>query len=206
MMSNFGCVPGRWMSCLVFTFVVCGCVSDQQKIGAIQASSHAFSVEYERILVERGSRVVKVLRAEAFVAMRVVLSGMGMRTENQDLALGTLRVAAPAPAPLTSDEWIRAADHDLPLLKKIIEPHVGMASNFVQFEPQGLDIIINATFLEVSGGVEVSITVRSRETAAARTGWPRREYLPPTAVRTGLDKIWRAFEQELRAAGPKNAQ
>jgi len=40
---------------------------------------------------------------------------------------------------------VRAASQaDLPLLRRLISPHVGAAANFVQFEPQGLQVVINA--------------------------------------------------------------
>jgi hypothetical protein len=39
-----------------------------------------------------------------------------------------------------------------------------------------------------------------REVAPPKSGMPRREYLPPSAVRMGLDKIWTEFERELRSA------
>jgi len=42
-----------------------------------------------------------------------------------------------------------------------------------------------------------------RETAPPKVGWPRREYLSPGPVRTGLDKIWAAFDQELRSLPQK---
>ena len=184
--------------CALACFIA-GCASDPQKMDAIRAASTAFRGDYEKILAEKGTRVVKNSRADAFVAMRVVLAGMGMKTENQDQALGTLRVAAAAPSPLTEAEWMRVAEEDLPLLKKHIEPYVGMAANFVKFEPQGLDIVITATFVDTSAGTEVSLTVRARETAPPKVGWPRREYLSPGPVRVGLDKIWSAFEQELRS-------
>jgi hypothetical protein len=102
--------------------------------------------------------------------MRVALAELGMKTEQQDLSLGHLGVAAKAPLPLTDDEWRRASDVDLPLLRRLIEPHVGAAASFVQFEPQGLEVVINATFLEVPGGTEVSLTVRLREIAPAALG------------------------------------
>jgi len=38
-----------------------------------------------------------------------------------------------------------------------------------------------------------------REIAPPQSGMPRREYLPPSAVRMGLDKIWSEFERELRS-------
>jgi hypothetical protein len=181
--------------------VLAGCaVSDARKIDAITAVNQGFRIEYEKVLAERGTRTYPIPVREAFTAMRVTLAGLGMATERQDLALGYLAVAGAAPQPLTDSEWQAAAQADLPLLRRLIEPHVGMAASFVQFEPQGLDVVISATFAEVARGTEVSMTVRLRETAAPRSGWPRREYVLPSAVRTGLDKIQTRFERELRAA------
>jgi hypothetical protein len=124
-----------------------------------------------------------------------------MRTESQDSLLGHLVVAAPAPLPLDDGEWRKASEADLPLLRKIIEPIVGgFSAAFVQFEPQGLEVVIGATFVETDAGTEISLTARLREIAPPKSGWPRREYLSPNIVVTGLDKIWGVFEQELRAA------
>jgi hypothetical protein len=183
----------------VLSGLLAGCASDQQKINAIGAVNAGFRVEYERLLAERGSRVYRHNRSDAFLAMRVALAGLGMRTEQQDLTLGHLAVAAKAPLPLSDEEWHAASQADLPLLQRLIEPHVGMAASFVRFEPQGLDVVINATFLEVSAGTEVSLTVRLREVAPPRSGWPRREYVAPHILNVGLEKIFDAFERELRA-------
>ena len=179
-----------------------GCASDKAKIDAIHAVNEGFRVEYEKLLVEKGSRRYRLGRADAFVAMRVALAELGMHTEQQDMMLGHLAVAAKAPLPLTDEEWRSASQVDLPLLHRLIEPHVGMMANFVQFEPQGLDVVINATFLDSVEGTEVSLTVRLRETAPPRSGWPRREYVAPQLLKVGLEKIFATFERELRA-GPQ---
>jgi hypothetical protein len=182
--------------------IATGCASDTEKISAINALNQGFRVEYEKLLAEKGTRVYPVGRSEAFVAMRVTLAQLGMRTEQQDLGLGHLAVAGSAPVPLSDDEWRTASQADLPLLRRLISPHVGAAANFVQFEPQGLDVVINAAFLDAPKGTEVSLTVRLREVAPARSGWPRREYVSPHVVTLGLDKIFTNFERELRA-GPQ---
>lgn len=175
---------------------------DSEKIAAIHAVNNEFRRQYEDVILpEMGTRVFKVQRDEAFADMRVVLAGMGMRTESQDSVLGTLRVSAPAPLPLNAEEWDKVAKADTPLLHKIIEPYVGsFAASMVSFEPKGLETVINVTFVKTGADTEISLTVRLRELAPPQSGWPRREYLSPTVVRTGLDKIWAAFEQELRAA------
>jgi hypothetical protein len=179
-----------------------GCASDREKISAINAVNQGFRVEYEKLLAEKGARVYAVGRSEAFVAMRVTLAQLGMRTEQQDLSLGHLAVAGSAPAPLSDDEWRAASQADLPLLHSLISPYVGAAANFVQFDPEGLDVVINAAFLDAPRGTEVSLTVRLREVAPARSGWPRREYIAPHLLTVGLDKIFANFERELRA-GPQ---
>src|SRR5260221_560274 len=115
-------------------FFLVGCASDQKKINAINAVNQGFRVEYEKLLAERGARQYKVKRAEAFLAMRVALAGLGMRPEQHDVSLGHLAVAAPAPLPLTEAEWRTASQADLPLLRRLIEPHVGFVANFVEFE------------------------------------------------------------------------
>jgi hypothetical protein len=178
------------------------CASEQQKINAIIEVNKGFRAEYEKLLAERGKRVYRYNRADAFLAMRVTLASLGMRTEQQDVSLGHLAVAGAAPLPLSDAEWRSASDADLPFLQKLIEPHVGVAANFVRFEPQGLEVVINATVFETAAGTEVSLTVRLREIAPPRSGWPRREYVAPNLLKVGLEKIFSAFERELRA-GPQ---
>ena len=192
----------RAFTAVMLALALAGCANDQEKINAIKAVNQGFRVEYEKLLATSGSHIYKVSQAEAFVAMRVTLAAMGMRTEQQDVALGHLAVAAKAPLPLTDDEWRSASEADLPMLQQLIKPYVGVAAHFVKFEPQGLDVVINATIVEVAAGTEVSLTVRLRETAPPRSGWPRREYVSPHVLTHGLDKIFTEFERELRA-GPK---
>jgi hypothetical protein len=182
--------------------LLAACASDSEKITAINALNQGFRVEYEKLLAEKGTRLFKTPRADAFVAMRVALAQLGMQTEQQDMTLGHLAVAGAAPLPLSDEEWRSAAQLDLPLLRRLIEPYVGAAASFVQFEPQGLDVVINAAFLDAPGGTEVSLTVRLRERAPPRSGWPRREYVGPRTVTVGLEKIFATFERELKA-GPQ---
>lgn len=181
--------------------LLAACASDQDKKSAVIAINEGFRVEYEKLLADKGSRVYPVGRGDAFVAMRVSLAQLGMRTEQQDQTLGYLAVAGNAPTPLSDEEWRTASQADLPLLRKLITPHVGAAANFVQFEPQGLQVVINATFLDAPrDSTEVSLTVRLREIAPPRSGWPRREYVAPQLLTVGIDKIFATFERELKAA------
>ena len=182
---------------LATTMLLAGCVSDPKKISAINAVNQAFKVEYDRIIASEGVHVVAATPAEAFVSMRVAFATLGLKTEVQDPAIGYLLVTGAAPLPLSHAEWETSSSADLPFLRGVISPHVGVAANFVKFEPQGLDVLLSATFVPAANGTEVALTVRLRETAPARSGWPRREYVSPNVTRTGLAAVWRAFDHEL---------
>lgn len=187
------------LAALLAAGLLAGCATDDQKRRAINEVNAEFRVQYEQILTERGTRVYRAGINEVFQALRVALARVGMRIGDQAPGLGYLNVFAPAPAPLTDLEWRQAAEQDLPKLREIAAKHVGLLSHFVTFEPEGLEVVINATAIEVRNGTEVSLTARMREVAPPKSGMPRREYLPPTAVRMGLDKIWGEVERELRA-------
>ena len=86
----------------------------------------------------------------------------------------------------------------MPRARELLRRHVGVLAEFFNFEPDGLDTVITATIIEARGGSEVSLTMRLREVAPPKSGLPRREYPPPSALQYGLEKIWSALERELR--------
>lgn len=178
--------------------LISGCVSQSQIGEAIHAINKVFQVKYEGILDKYGTRVYKVSQARAFVALHAALASLGMKVADQDPLAGTLTVIAPAPRPLNAAEWQSAADADMPLMRETVCPIVGgIACQRIRFEPEGLNIVINATVLPVATGTEITMTTRMRQIVEPKSGMPRREYPPPTAVRMGLDKMWEGFEREL---------
>lgn len=202
-MATEGCMASgrRWVAGIgaALTMLVAGCVTQEQKRDAIDDINKVFRAEYEAILAEMGTRVYKVARAEAYDAVRVSLARLGMMVEAQDPVLGYVNVYAPAPRPLNLEEWTRAAEADLPRTREIIGPHVGIFRHSFNFDPKGLETVISGTVVEVPAGTEISFTARMREIAPPQSGFPRREYLPPTAVRMGLDKMWAEVEREFKA-------
>ena len=186
---------GRGMLVLLGATLMAGCASKDELRRAAEEVSDVFRVEYERILKERGTRVYARRGDDAVYRVRTAALQLGMRVESYDLDLGYVRFSAPAPQPLTLREWGEVADHDLPLMRRIVEKHVGWLLKWaVPFEPEGLDIVINVTVVPVSGGSEVTLSMRMREVKPPPTGMPRREYPPPTGVHKGLDKIWGAID------------
>ena len=180
--------------------LISGCATDRQIHDAITAVNVEFQRQYEQVLAVEGTRVVDAGRARAFDAMAMALTRLDMQVETQDPGLGYLNVYAPAPKPLSPEEWQRAVAADLPLMRRLVRPHVGLLAEFLEFEPDAFDIVINATIVPRGARSAVSLTMRMREVEKAKPSkFPRREYPPPTALRIGIAKIWAAFERELYA-------
>jgi hypothetical protein len=173
--------------------------SPQQVNEAFTRLNSAFQKEYERILAQRGTRTVAVRPQDAYGALHAGLVRLGMIVESQDPLAGTLTVAAPAPRPLSIEEWRAVVAADAPMMGAILCPVLGAYCKTIRFEPDDYVIVINATVLPAAGSAsEVSLTTRMRE-IAPRPGVPRRDYPPPTGVHMALDKIWASFELELGA-------
>jgi len=173
---------------------------------AFTVLNEKFRVEYERALDERGSRTLQTSRTSAFDALHAGLVRLGMIVESRDPDVGTLTVAAPAPRPLSADEWRRTVQSDLPMMAAILCPILGSYCTGIKFEPDDYVIAINATVRGTDGGgSEITLTTRMRE-IAPRPGMPRRDYPPPTGVRMALDKIWAAFDQALAEQEKRGAR
>ena len=206
-MATEGEMTARWRYvvgvCGLLAMFQAGCVvlpGDKERRAAVDSINRAFRADYDVILAENGTRVFNVKRADAYDAVRVSMARLGMTVEAQDPVLGYVNVYAPAPRPLSDEEWTRAAQSDLPRTREIIGPHVGIFRHFFNFNPKGLQTVISATVVEAPAGAEISFTARMREvTPPESDDFPRREYLPPTAVRMALDKMWTEVAREFKA-------
>lgn len=172
-------------------------ISEQDKLEAVHAVDADFCRSYEQIMKEDGTRTFRADESQAFIAMDSALRQLGMRIEAQDSSVGYIRSVAPAPKPLTQEEWQQAAEKDLPRMHSILVEHVGVLGYLAPFEPEGLDILINVTTVQVSQDVEVTASMRMRPVVEPKKGWPRRECPPPAAMRMGLAKFWSTFGKEL---------
>jgi hypothetical protein len=175
-----------------------GCMTQEKVRDAITEVNQAFRIQYEGILAHQGTRVFPTRPDTTFPAVRAALFRLGMHIDSQDAGLGYLSASAPAPRPLGTEEWSKVAEADLPMMREIAARHVGLIPSwFVTFEPEGLEIVINATVVPRAAESEVALTMRMRQVAPPPSGMPRREYAPPTGVRMGLAKIWAQLENDL---------
>jgi len=192
---------------LAGTILLAGCVSMvsvETRRDAINEINRAFKEQYEAILARNGAHFVYAGAGATFDATLAALVNLGMEIPQQSRGLGFINADAAAPLPLSRAEWDRAGTADLPWARELLSRHVGLLAEFFTFEPEGLDIVITATIIEARGGSEVSLTMRMREVAAPKSGLPRREYPPPSALQAGLDKIWGTLDRELKAKAPRS--
>jgi hypothetical protein len=194
----------RWLG-LAATFLLAACVSQETKIDAINAINREFQADYEAGLKHNGEREFNAPRGTVFDSVNAALTRLGLVIEQRDRGMGAITAEAPAPLPLDRSEWDRAAEVDLPRARAILSRYIGSLAQFFNFEPEGLDTVINATVIqaEEGTGTVVSFTMRLREMAPPKQNLPRREYPPPTAAKMGLDKIWKAVDVELAARTTK---
>jgi hypothetical protein len=189
----------RALAIPALTIACIGCASQENVRDAISAINAEFQKDYEDILRAKGTRVFSATPGDTFDAANAALVSLSMVVRQQSPAVGYLNAEAPAPLPLTKDEWDRTAAADLPKARAILRKHLGIVAELFQFEPQGIDTVINVTIVETAAGSAVSVTMRMREVAPPKSGLPRREYPPPTAVAIGVDKIFVALGRELDA-------
>jgi len=195
-----GLKTGRAQGPLAFACLalLSGCATDQQRIEAITAVNQEFRLQYEGALSSKGTRGYALRRDDAFNAMSSALADLGMQPESVDPSLGFMSFYAPAPTPLSREDWRNVAAADLPRLREIAREHMGFSADFLQIDPEGLEIVINATVLDSPDGAAlISLTMRTRQPGPPSGDMPRRDYPPPTAMRMALDKVWVQFDLQV---------
>jgi hypothetical protein len=179
--------------------LIARCLTQENKTDAINAINAAFKADYEAELARNGTHFVNASPNDAFDAVYASFVRLGLVVTQQSRGLGLITAQAPAPTPLSQEEWGSASATDLPKAKELLRRYIGGAAEFFHFEPKGLDTVMTATILGTRGGAEVSFTMRMHEVTPIQQGLPRRDYPPPTALKIGLDKVWATVDKELAA-------
>lgn len=191
-----------WRKFRVFGAIVCvtaasACVSATQYNTAMTKLDSDWKKENDRAFERAGRRMVDIDRYDAFLAVLAAFRRIGMVVEQQDLDTGFIFATAPAPVPLTAEEWRRVQDADTSEMQAIIQPDVGLASWFATLDPSGKDVLVNAFLTDRPEGIEIALGMRLLLGKKMENGRAKRTQAPPTAVRIGLGKFWSAFDREV---------
>ncbi len=188
----------RIFSAVVFGLAVAGCVSKSQIESAIERLDSAWKEVNDRTFAEDGHRILEATKYQAFTATQKAALRLSMVIEAQDYETGFIFVTAPAPTPLSAAEWVEVQEADTPEFQSLISKEVGPAGWFRTLDSTGKDVLVNVLVTETLKGVEVSLGMRLRNQRQA-LGRVRRTQAPPTAVRMGVEKFWKSFDQELQS-------
>ena len=100
------------------------------------------------------------------------MARLGMTVEAQDPGLGYVNVYGPAPRPLNEEEWEARGCGGPARTREIIGPASGYFAIFFNFDPKGLESVINATIVEVPAGTGDLVHCAHARSRAAGVGFP----------------------------------
>ncbi len=176
--------------------LLAGCVTDSQHNEAMAEIDAFWQEKNANLVATEGRRIVKVGNRDAFVAIQRAAQRLGMIVEDLDRPAGFLLASSTAPTPLTHDEWKIVQDNDTDEMREVIGEVIGAASWFVDLDPTGKEVLAHVVVSEAGEGTEISVNIRLRGTRAT-VDRDRRLQPPPTAMRIGLEKFWKIFEEEV---------
>lgn len=165
---------------------------------AVTNIDFAWKLANDEILEKDGSRKFKASHYQAFVAAQGTLRKIGTVVEKQDLPSGFLFATAAAPTPLSPAEWEIVKETDTTDMRKIAVEEVGYMGWFANLDPASKDVLINVYVVARHDQAEVSIGMRLRNKKDIK-GLKKRTQPPPTAMKLGLEKFWRVFDEQLQS-------
>ncbi|MEJ1384468.1 MAG: hypothetical protein RPV21_08845 [Candidatus Sedimenticola sp. (ex Thyasira tokunagai)] len=142
-----------------------------------------------------GTRTYGISKTDAFRAMIISLTELGFAIKNQDHRTGIILAEAPIPNPLTKAEWQAIKKVEEPQMQKIAAPIVGdsTAQLFILADNH-FTIVANAIFLERKNDLEISLRFNMEYTGSGNVV-SYGQQPPPTAVESGIKKVWNTFEK-----------
>jgi len=187
-------------ACLFTVVFLTGCVGMSQINEGVNAVNDAWKQENTNLLKTAGTRTYDISKKEGFDAMVMALSDLGFMLEEAIYETGLIFGVAPAPTPLTEEEWAEAKKIDQASMQAIAAPVVGSATaSLFRMDGSGDGVAINVHLLERKDDLQVSIRLflDHKESDKGLGG----KQIPPTQLKLGLAKTWDAYERSLFIQG-----
>jgi len=208
--------------------LLAGCsVSTNDVDRANYAVTAAWQTEFDDALARDGTRTYPTADDKTFdalvatfVRLRFVLQRRDRPNKGVD---GEVLAVAPWPAPLTREEWQRAADVEIPRMREVIAEEIGeLKASMFTIIPENHRIVIAARVGRTSGGTQISLAprlayigpysgvhvsplppspARPLDTVGPYLDVHITPFPSPTATRLLLAKMWLTLEQELQDHG-----
>jgi len=184
---------------LISTIILSSCISTVGLQRAADRLDRIYANENEVILRKYGTRFLdmphsRIIMAakKALVRIKFVVVGVD---ENGSMILGKRLLKKK-----DITEEIRAAEN--PRIQKIYIEEIGQLGKTAGLTADGLVLYVQLLISRTaSGGSKVQIQrLWMEDTKSAKRGFSIGEQLAPTALQTGVDEFWSAFDEELNLA------
>lgn len=181
----------------VFVLLISGCVSIPDVNRGARKVDEAWKIANDNLLKTSGTRTYEISKKEAFRAMVIAITELGMLVVNQDLEIGLIFATGASPAPLTKSEWENVKKVEEPRMRAIVASEVGefTASLFGFGQTSNFETHVNIIMLERPADLEISFRFRSVYVGPKIVGLVHGNQPPPMAVKIGLQKAWNTFEK-----------
>ncbi|MES9957091.1 MAG: hypothetical protein ABW086_08580 [Sedimenticola sp.] len=189
----------RNLTLLIMAFLasslISGCVNLPKLQQGLDTVDDTWRETNNNFLRTYGTRTYEISMTDAFRAMIISFTELGFSIKNQDQRTGIILAEAPAPNPLTKAEWQAIKKVEEPKMQAIVTPIVGdgNAQLFILTD-QNFKIVANAIFLERKNDLEISLRFNMEYTGSDNL-IAYGQQPPPSAVETGIKKVWNTFEK-----------
>ncbi len=183
----------------------CG-ITIEENNRAIMAIDSEWASENHTIFENEARRNYAVDSDVAFTALNATFVKLSLQVRQRDRQSGALVGRAVAPRPLSDAEWNAVSELELPRVKEVVSREVGpVAGMLVTLAPSQYFLQFAASVTGDETRAQIAFTGRMASIAPIR-GYYYNEFMPPEALRRGVEKMWATFEAELRAQGVEPRQ
>ena len=184
---------------LITAFSITGCISMQEVQHGMNSLDDSWKKRNTSLMKSVGTKIYKTSKKEAFNAMSMALTDLGFIVESASYETGLLVLRAPAPAPLTKEEYLIITKGDELEAKEIMSEAAGsLVGSFTSLGSFLSDVVLNVHMLERKKDLLISLRmIIDTPAAAVPQGMKMGQQPPPSALKAGAAKIWDAFDRNI---------
>ena len=156
-----------------------------------------WKAENDKIRAEMGTVAVDATTDQAFDALANTLEALGFTISEKNSDSGRIFGMAPAPTPLSLEEWEEGRKIDEPQAKSIVAKTMPFTSLFMSMRVDEVEVHVSGAVRSSNAATEVSVAYTVLDKKAIRMGVHSPENPGPTLARTGMIKAWKEFERQL---------
>ena len=197
-------IQNKILLILIIVALLPACASVGEINMAMREIDRVWKVKNDKIRQEIGSAVVDATLDEVYDAGVNTLEALGFTISERNRNSGYLFGVAPAPAPLSENEWKEYGKPDEAEAQAIVAKTMPFTSLFTRLHIDGVEVHILTTARPVETGTEVSFEYTIVDHKVINMGLYAPKNPGPTMARFGMIKAWKEFERQLNRVQSKS--